>query len=281
MWGYTEFAAIDATAMKYAAAMKYGGELILAQECNYDSFRELVPLCPECKEPVYLRAGGDRLSTKGKPYKIGAHWCHFKGVSDEQVAACENRVNNYSEQEKQRIAAKARGQRLKLLQRWFWDVYSRTHHPDLTRKINDQNLIAGHTSNLIDGAFGEFESAPASKVLNMFFEFHLGHWITDCRDFGCTKDLQEYFPEVVPDPVKYDESPSVDWKILSEVMDFLCSPKSLPLLQEIVGRALVPCRDVEEYLERHQHLAIHLIADLGIIPWSAEFQRLEQQSKAA
>ena len=109
--------------MKYASAMKYGGELVNAIECDYDSFKQLVPLCPECKEPVYLRAGGERRSSKGKPYKIGAHWCHFKGVSDEQVASCESRVNGYSEKDKQRIANKARGQRLKLLQRWFWKVW--------------------------------------------------------------------------------------------------------------------------------------------------------------
>lgn len=109
--------------MELAAAMKYGGELVAAKDCTYDSFKELVPLCPECKEPVYLRVGGDRTSTKGKEYQIGPHWCHFKGTSAEQVAACENRVNGYTEGDRQRIATQARGQRLKLLQRWFWNVF--------------------------------------------------------------------------------------------------------------------------------------------------------------
>jgi hypothetical protein len=109
--------------MKYASAMKYGGELVAAVDCDYSSFKELVPLCPNCKEPVYLRIGGQRESVKGKAYQIGPHWCHFKGISAEQVSGCELRVNGYTEQDRAKIAAQARGQRLKLLQRWFWRVF--------------------------------------------------------------------------------------------------------------------------------------------------------------
>jgi hypothetical protein len=69
--------------MKYASAMKYGGELVDAVDCDYDSFKELIPLCPNCKEPVFLRIGGQRESVKGKAYQIGPHWCHFKGISAE------------------------------------------------------------------------------------------------------------------------------------------------------------------------------------------------------
>ena len=113
--------------MKYASAMKYGGELVAAEDCTYDSFKELVPLCPNCKEPVYLRSGGQRESVKGKAYQIGPHWCHFKGISAEQVAGCELRVNGYTEKDRAKIAAQARGQRLKLLQRWFWRVFAGSH----------------------------------------------------------------------------------------------------------------------------------------------------------
>jgi len=109
--------------MKSASAMKYGGELVDAVDCDYDSFKELIPLCPNCKEPVFLRTGGQRESVKGKAYQIGPHWSHFKGISKEQVAGCELRVNGYTEQDRAKIAAQARGQRLKLLQRWFWQVF--------------------------------------------------------------------------------------------------------------------------------------------------------------
>lgn len=110
--------------MKVAKAMRYGGELIAAADCDYDDFKKLIPLCPECSEPVYLRAGSDRKSSKGKPYKIPKHWSHFNSVSEEQKAACEARVSSYTEKEEKAIASKARGQRLKLLQRYFFDIYT-------------------------------------------------------------------------------------------------------------------------------------------------------------
>jgi hypothetical protein len=113
--------------MKLASAMKYGGELVSAEDSDYNSFKELVPLCPNCKEPVFLRIGGDRLSVKGKEYKVGPHWCHFQGISKEQVAGCELRVNGYTEKDRAKIAAQARGQRLELLQRWFWKVLMSAH----------------------------------------------------------------------------------------------------------------------------------------------------------
>ena len=130
--------------MKHAAAMKYGGELVAAEDCTYDSFKELVPLCPNCKEPVFLRIGGDRLSVKGNEYMVGPHWCHFKGVSAEQIAGCEARVSGYTESDRQRIAAKARGQRLKLLQRWFWSVFLSRHE---FKYPGDVNLDPSHYSS--------------------------------------------------------------------------------------------------------------------------------------
>ena len=41
--------------MKYATSVKFGGELINAFDCDYDDYKELQLLCPECKEPVYLQ----------------------------------------------------------------------------------------------------------------------------------------------------------------------------------------------------------------------------------
>ena len=110
--------------MKYAAAMKYGGELVDAADCDYSDFTALVPLCPECKEVVHLRKGGERLSAKGKSYKFGACWAHTKGRDAEHVAGCEMRVNGYSAEDREEIAAKAKGQRLRRIQRWFRKIVS-------------------------------------------------------------------------------------------------------------------------------------------------------------
>ena len=62
--------------MKLAKAMRYGGELIEACDCDYSDFKALIPLCPNCSEPVFLRKGSDRKSKLGKEFKIPQHWSH-------------------------------------------------------------------------------------------------------------------------------------------------------------------------------------------------------------
>jgi hypothetical protein len=102
--------------------MRYGGELVNAEDCDYGDFKRLIPLCPNCGEPVFLRKSCDRVSKLGKPFVIPKHWAHFDSASEEQKAACEARVSGYTEADRQRIQSQARGQRLKLIQRWFWKI---------------------------------------------------------------------------------------------------------------------------------------------------------------
>jgi hypothetical protein len=109
--------------MKTAKSLVYGGELIDAIDCTYEDFKRLAPLCPNCSSPVHLKAGGDRLSIKGKPYKIPQHWAHFAGKSAEEVATCELRVNGYSDAEREKIQRVARGQREKWIRRWLWRAF--------------------------------------------------------------------------------------------------------------------------------------------------------------
>lgn len=111
--------------MKIAKAMRYGGELVDAKDCDYSDFKGLIPLCPSCSEPVFLRKSCDRVSKLGKEFVIPQHWAHFDSTSEEQRAACEARVSGYTDADKQRIQSQARGQRLKLIQRWFWGVFKR------------------------------------------------------------------------------------------------------------------------------------------------------------
>ena len=141
--------------MKTAKSLVYGGELIEAIDCTYEDFKRLAPLCPNCSSPVHLKAGGDRTSTKGKHYKIPQHWAHFAGKSAEEVAACELRVNGYSDAEKEKIQRVARGQREKWIQlnlvkiidlwweRWTKHLNSEDHHGAVAAHVlaNSSGLV--------------------------------------------------------------------------------------------------------------------------------------------
>lgn len=174
--------------MKYAKSMKYGGELINAMECDYDSWFTLGVVCPECDESLYLRAGGHRISSKGKPYKVGAHWCHRQGTP-EQVASCEKRVNNYTEKEKAKISAQAKGQRLKLLQRWFWKVVCKYH--DSSFVYGDSISISSFSG--INCTLNEAKNLPSFKDWFLYF-------LEIERDsLDCIADRYNVFKNVVND----------------------------------------------------------------------------------
>lgn len=296
--------------MEHAAAMKYGGELVAAVDCTYDSFKELVPLCPECKEPVFLRAGGDRLSTKGKAHKIGPHWCHFRGISAEQVASCESRVNSYTEKDKQRIAAKARGQRLKLLQRWFWTVAvenaclngeagMESLETQLTHPCNYIEIPEWGIDKIAETLRKDIQGKTASAIWDIADNSEIGK-IGYSPDFDDDPDCDLNDPDFYLDDYEvYTYSPRhinatnpLNQKIAIEVLSFLSSKSSRNILDRVVtaiAHALDSyasmCqfgRDERDAYSSEFYEA--LIFWIFGIPWASEFQRLEaesQQRKAA
>ena len=101
--------------------MFYGGVLIAATDADHDSYKRLGLLCPHCKDAVFLQAPSQRQG-EGKIVAIPTHFKHFKAKDPALVKECENRVNKYDAKEIRRSAARARNQRLRLLQRRFWEI---------------------------------------------------------------------------------------------------------------------------------------------------------------
>lgn len=285
--------------MKHAAAMKYGGELVAAEDCTYDSFKELVPLCPNCKEPVFLRIGGDRLSVKGNEYMVGPHWCHFKGVSAEQIAGCEARVSGYTESDRQRIAAKAKGQRLKLLQRWFWGLYVRQkciENPGLTaaefnKLISDLKSEAGGCSNgkviAIVDSISHAMSTPTDIDPLELVEDIVVAGVSDLK-CGLNESERQNGARFLMNMSKIDRA--MHSKIMKEVAAFLSTKGSCHLLYDIVLAKIfqvstMPGDEVVlEILAAGTNTSGKLgmamvLREIAPIPWAAEFQRLEAEAK--
>lgn len=118
--------------MKTATSIRYGGLLVNAENCNYDSFKHLGLLCPICKRSVFLvgaaqrethsRKRKDGTTTQVKECIVPSHFNHHPDVSKEQVLDCELRSQNLTLLQRTAIAAKARGQRQKTMQRHFWKI---------------------------------------------------------------------------------------------------------------------------------------------------------------
>lgn len=305
--------------MKYASAMKYGGELVDAVDCVYDSFKELIPLCPNCKEPVFLRTGGQRESVKGKAYQIGPHWCHFKGISKEQVAGCELRVNGYTEQDRAKIASQARGQRLKLLQRWFWEVFSHSrqgHNSTMQAKIQRAREYSQHTDMLnrshalVDFCRWGFYYICKNNLnswIDGFVEESKQLIFDENPNFiaNCLIDPSEYSSCVESTRQMFTDAYSIAGLELhkaqvKEVMLFLASRSAQNTLQEclaIYSFSILAIaggnqdseiwRIVSEVLRGTRdlspgdgtYLLRYFIEWLWFIPWASEFQRLEAEAK--
>ena len=64
--------------MRYAAAMKYGGQLVDAPDCDYEDYRKLILLCPclNCKEPVFLQEKSTQICD-GQTIIISSHFAYF------------------------------------------------------------------------------------------------------------------------------------------------------------------------------------------------------------
>ncbi|MBD6620152.1 hypothetical protein FNW02_31265 [Komarekiella sp. 'clone 1'] len=98
--------------MKYATLGKLGGELIIADEADYNDYKGFLK-CPNCKEPVFLRKSHIR-----NEIQIPSSFVHHKAVKE--VSACELRVGRYTKQDVEIISAKAKGQRLDKLRISLW-----------------------------------------------------------------------------------------------------------------------------------------------------------------
>jgi hypothetical protein len=277
------------TLMKTAKSLIYGGELIDAIDCSYDDFKRLAPLCPNCSNPVYLRAGGDRISTKGTEYKISQHWAHFAGKSAEEVAACELRVNGYSDADREKIQRIARGQREKWIRRWLWRAFE--DHLN-SRGLTSQKLtlLEGLKSVGIDVLAME---SPRSAVDVCAVEHFL-------RDDLCFDELGDIFSRSLEKtPTMLEGIDLVQHeKIFKEITLYLKTKKQkgtlnalaivfqcvhqdllLGVAGKIIGNSALRMSDCnpsnisDEQLGKALATVIHM--HLYVVPWASEFARLE------
>jgi len=62
--------------MKYAKSMYFGGDIVFADECNYQSAQKLGLKCPFCDSAVFLRSESVR-NVKGKLQLISPYFAHY------------------------------------------------------------------------------------------------------------------------------------------------------------------------------------------------------------
>jgi hypothetical protein len=243
--------------MKTASSIRYGGLLIDAEDCNYESFKHLGLLCPICKRSVFLvgasqrethtRKNKDGSSTQVKECIVPSHFSHHPDVDRSQVLDCELRSQQLSQTQRLAIAAKARNQRQKIMQRHFWKICK------TSIKLQDSDDVSATLKML--WSLASMRSPEATKRLYQLLleslrdqfvkpgqldhtkntlEQGLNKWVSDMEDDELTPS--KYLPLIKIWKQKLDLK--MQEMIVKEALDFVCQKMQKPIFLKILENSL-------------------------------------------
>ena len=169
--------------MEYASAIYWGGDLISAADCDYESYRSTGTVCPFCNGAVFLRAGGMR-KIKDREVAFRACFAHFN--AGEESDSCEARsMSSEGRQELEAIRTAKKDQRLVLFNDRLWEAFcfAREQNTDaaerelklIKRNLNVQSraravrqvLKVGKTQ-LLQRCIGQLETIASSEADTSF-----------------------------------------------------------------------------------------------------------------
>lgn len=281
--------------MRYASSIRYGGQLIDAADVDYQAYKHLGLLCPNCKEPVFLQGESSRMLQE-KIVAIPAHFKHFAAADSALVKQCEARVAKYDQKELELRATRARNQRLRLLQKWFWQILLNNapciNNPECFGK---QEMLSR-----IEGVITKKEVYIVEKYIihfDLIKPDNIEVWVKQANEY------KEDFPEYIKNYLQGDTgewlhvinelSSKIDMNfqalILSEIAEFLMARSSVHLLKNCLVFAYVHATSsegvIEWFIEQVKNdyaigtvLLCTLAMSLVEIKWAEEFAKLQKQN---
>ena len=107
--------------MKYAKSMTLGGQLIDATKITCADSKNLLPRCPICGKPVFLKGYYVRsLSQEGQLNSLN-EWMHYPEVDSSTVEECEAWAK-YGHKEILKIRDEAKDKRYEIYNAKLWDI---------------------------------------------------------------------------------------------------------------------------------------------------------------
>ncbi|MBW4674728.1 MAG: hypothetical protein KME52_12060 [Desmonostoc geniculatum HA4340-LM1] len=256
--------------MRLASSIRYGGQLIESVDVDYDDYKRLGLICPECKSPVFLSQKSERAA---------AHFAHFKASDSALVKQCELRVSNYSKEELESKARQAKNQRLKILQRWFWDIYFKHAFREGRTK---QTIIQNKS---IEQAASRYPIDTSCKWFRQLI-----------KSDDAKKAIDDAILAITPQDLGSERVRSLREKlanceielhklICAEIIDFLKVRRNLPLLEKVIAASFI----MTEFSPFAQRLIAaggwqvplsNAVVVICMIPWGEEFQSLDKEANA-
>jgi hypothetical protein len=133
--------------MKLAISLRLSGELVNAADCNYNSFKDLVLICPHCKQSVFLIGEHTRSATVRKlrsgstipvvESSVSPYFSHHSIDSE----LCEVKNKSISTQLFLHYKTVARNQRFAIFRKRFWELFcTNTSLAPLVQKVSQRNF---------------------------------------------------------------------------------------------------------------------------------------------
>ena len=127
--------------MRFAYSIYWGGTIVDAEQCDYESSRKLGLHCPFCNEALFLKIGHTRKMPDGSFQKVSPCFSHYPGFGID----CELRAKRpEGEAYIEKLEIESRNQRLILFNKHFIDtVRFRLNLKDENPKIKAIRKILG------------------------------------------------------------------------------------------------------------------------------------------
>lgn len=232
--------------MQLASSIYLGGQLVSAEDANYESYKELGLICPSCKSAVffqksYIRNAGSLLETK-----VRSQFKHFKAIDATLVKLCEARVAKYNQKEINKQVAKAKNQRLRTFQNYFWKLFEMHYQKEMNFPVSEilewtvpteleERYQPKNIGNVLTNLFYSSNKEDSQLLAKQFIDAGFnGEHIIVCINpagNGVSISSQVQFDFISKMRNKLDKD--LQNQIVLEVIDFFYSKNSRPLVTKM------------------------------------------------
>lgn len=260
--------------MKSASSLYNGGKLIDASKASYADSRGMGMICPFCKESVFLAREYTREESV-----VRASWRHYKISQNSKF--CEDRALTAKGKEQlKQLQSEARGQRLKLFNRRFWDIFKKDKDiPPLEQsclKFTDKQTL----DKIVKHCKERWDVPAILKAIPKNIEATLRNPAAPSAIESQTINLgfQDQAQEVV-DYFTNMEFSVLRHKILSEVIEWLGTETASASFEKIIQLAYLDCLEVFPRPIHTEAIAHMTIVSLILTDWEDAIASLKSPTK--
>jgi hypothetical protein len=269
----------------WASSIYQGGKLYYAADCNHGDNKRLGLVCPLCSEAVFL-AKGEILRPCWKHYRVSAEtkYCDRRSLTKE------------GRKELEKLQPKATGQRLKLFNRRFWEIFC--HEKFISR---NPRQVCEKLNKRIGDRYG-------NKA-----KLDLGAIVDHCREQWYVEEILKNLPQSIRAATNPDsnfdqflENPAVKMfvesdpdlvldaylsltgssfsvlrhKILSEVIEWLPTSTARESFSKVIYNSVIDCFEVFLPPIHSNQVANMAVTSLILTDWEKAIAALDDKGKA-